>query len=79
MAAARYRLCGERFKLFSDSIIIDGPGQQENEFADDMRGWAAHKKILGKTVDLLIKGGFDFMEALMVIDDLSQKNSTWTA
>ena len=33
------------------------PGQQENEFADDMRGWAANQKISGKTVDLLIKEG----------------------
>ena len=49
-------------------------GQQENEFADDMRGWAAHQKISGKTVDLLIKEGFDSMEALILIDsdDLSQ-------
>ena len=31
------------------------PGQQENEFADDMRGWAANQKISGKTVDILIK------------------------
>ena len=70
----RYRLCGERVKLFSDSIISDGPGQQENEFADDMRGWAAHQTILGKTVDILIKEGFD-MEALILIDSdvLSQK------
>ena len=50
------------------------PGQQENEFADDMRGWAANQKISGKTVDLLIKDGFDSMEALILIDsnDLSQ-------
>ena len=49
------------------------PGQ-ENEFADDMRGWAAHHKISGKTVDLLIKEGFDSMEALILIDsdDLAQ-------
>ena len=44
------------------------PGQQENEFADDMRGWAANQKISGKTVDLLIKEGFDSMEALILID-----------
>ena len=42
------------------------PGQ-ENEFAD-MRGWAAHHKISGKTVDLLIKEGFDSMKALILID-----------
>ena len=68
----RYRLCGE-LKLFSHSII-SMEGQQENEFADDMRGWAAHQKISGKTVDLLIKEGFDSMEALILIDsdDLSQ-------
>ena len=50
------------------------PGQQENEFADDMRGWAANQKISGKTVDLLIKEGFDSMEALVLIDsdDLAQ-------
>ena len=28
----------------------------------------AHQKILGKTVDILIKEGFDFMEALILID-----------
>ena len=67
---AQYRLRGERVKLFSDSIIIDGPGQQENEFADDIRGWAAHQKISGKTVDLLIKEGVDSMEALMLIDSV---------
>ena len=63
--------------MFSDSIIIDGPGQQENEFADDMRGWAAHQKISGKTVDILIKGGFDSMEALIIIDSdaLSQQKN----
>ena len=33
------------------------PWQQKNEFADDMRGWAAHQKISEKTVDLLIKEG----------------------
>ena len=68
----RYRLCGE-LKLFSHSII-SMEGQQENEFADDMRGWAAHQKISGKTVDLLIKVGFDSMEALILMDsdDLSQ-------
>ena len=50
------------------------PGQQENEFADHMREWVANQTIWGKTVDLLIKEGFDFMEALIVInsDDLSQ-------
>ena len=50
------------------------PGQQENEFADDMRGWAANQTISGKTVDLLIKEGFDSMESLILIDsdDLSQ-------
>ena len=60
----RYRLCGV-LKLFSHSII-SMEGQQENEFADDMRGWAAHQKISGKTVDLLIKEGFDSMEALIL-------------
>ena len=60
--------CGE-FKLFSME-----PGQQKNEFADDMRGWAANQKISGKTVDLLKKEDFDSMEALILIDsdDLSQ-------
>ena len=50
------------------------PGQQENEFADDMRGWAANQKISGKTVYLLVKEGFDSVEALILIDrgDLSQ-------
>ena len=68
----RYRLCGELI-LFSHSII-SMEGQQENEFADNMRGWAAHQKISGKTIDLLIKEGFDSMEALILIDsdDLSQ-------
>ena len=49
-------------------------GQQENKFADDMRGWAAHQKISGKTVYLLVKEGFDSMYALLLIDsdDLSQ-------
>ena len=39
-----------------------------------MRGWAARQKISGKTVDILIKEGFDSMEALILIDsdDLSQ-------
>ena len=47
---------------------------QENEFADDVRGWAAHQKIPGKTVDLLIKEAFDSMEAFILIDsdDLAQ-------
>ena len=47
-----------------------------------MRGWASNQKISGRTVDLLIKEGFDCMEALILIDsdDLSQnQNSTRTA
>ena len=68
----RYCLCGELKTVFQ-LILIDGTGQ-ENEFADDMRGWAAHQKTSGKTVDLLIKEGFDSMEALILIDsdDLAQ-------
>ena len=67
----RYCLCGELKTVFQ--LILMEPGQ-ENEFADDMRGWAAHHKISGKTVDLLIKEGFDSMEALILIDsdDLAQ-------
>ena len=49
--------------MFSMELV-----QRENEFADDMRGWAAHQKMSGKTVDLLIKEGFDSMEALILID-----------
>ena len=48
-----------------------------------MRGWAANQTISGKTIDLLIKEGFDAMEAF--IDSNRQRrlvanqNSTWTA
>ena len=71
-----YRFCGE-LKLFSYSMISMEPGQQDNEFADDMRGWAAHQKISGKTVDLLMKDSFDSMDALNLIDsdDLSLKKN----
>ena len=39
-----------------------------------MRWWAAHQKSLRKTIDLLIKEGFESMEALLLIDsdDLSK-------
>ena len=62
----RYCLCGELKTVFRSYLSME-PGQ-ENEFADDMRGWAAHQKIPGKTMDLLIKEAFDSMEALILID-----------
>ena len=47
----------------------------ESQAEEALPEWVAREKITAKTVDLLVKEGFNYMEALVVVDraDLQKK------
>ena len=51
----------------------------ESQAEEALREWAASEKITAKTVDLVIKEGFNSMEALVLVDqeDLLQAKIPW--